>query len=909
MVINRFHKFPQYDFGMKHYAPETFVPNFEAWDSMLAAQQTKYDTALSLKNKHPKYLPNREDLAAQYINEADTNVNNITDQYLKNGVTGGNRAIRDYGLKLNKDWQPGGVAYELENEYNDYVKASGEIDKYYKDNKAENSANRDYSLHKLKESVNQPMEKNPVTGLYTRRGISPEIIPYVDISDEALKIVKEIKDSGRTDIVAMNPYWFQKITTEGVTKETVKAVTDALLAQPKYQQQQQVELWKMKQGIPPERQQEIVNASKKSTLENVNNNLKQIQTLAGSNNKSDIMDLQKQLANEGLYDGKIDGDFGKKSKEALNEYVNKTKEEAKTKADNISIDGILSQQLKNNYATPLIRAFSREKVDKDLVFNQETALKAKLASQRSETAKLISAMQSLKDPETSDYLVTPGKASAIESIDKLKVSADETINAAKKTFGTIVKSSELSTLVGSADPNMINEITQLRIQSRTPEEFTNKLMMSGFVTIDANKASKIYDFYNSPAAGNLNNAYLAMNEANAQKESITKAEASLSGQYANSPEGKKELAKIKKEIGFKGSDDDLVSLIVKDDSSLNKRTNYAPGAVAGYGNISTPGQLVVGTNFGKDFKEKRNEYAKVNKLELPQSLRGYTINASGGYGKKVESLIKDDLQTGYTLGYTGLNFTKIGTDEAVDKKDLNLDKTDIKINVTGDKITYYMTGKTNNSKNPELVTGSADAPSEHYDKLRVLSLDMKKQAVETKDASLDALANNLYRITTGGSALENAYDDPVIVNSKNGDKLRDVIDPTRSKKGDIITFKNNENVIGMPIGREKEVDGKTFKKFKVTNPKTGGQSYIQTVKTTSRDKNGNLQEQYLPVNNKQGGLYYDSSLEADNVIIDLQMMREIPVNVNQQKVSNTNLTDEEQIQLMLGVQSQNRDDG
>jgi hypothetical protein len=904
MVINRFHKFPQYDFGMKHYAPETFVPNFEAWDSMLAAQQTKYDTALSLKNKHPKYLPNREDLASQYINEADANVTNITDQYLKNGVTGGNRAIRDYGLKLNKDWQPGGVAYELENEYNDYVKASGEIDKYYKDNKAENSANRDYSLHKLRESVNQPMEKNPVTGLYTRRGISPEIIPYVDISDEALKIVKEIKDSGRTDIVAMNPYWFQKITTEGVTKETVKAVTDALLAQPKYQQQQQVELWKMKQGLPPERQQEIVDASKRSTLENVNNNLKQIQTLASSNNKADIMDLQKQLANEGLYDGKIDGDFGKKSKEALDEYVNKTKEEAKNKAENISIDSILSQQLKNNYATPLIRAFSREKVDKDLVFNQETALKAKLASQRNETAKLISAMQSLRDPETSDYLVTPGKASVAESIDKLKSGADETINAAKKTFGTIVKSSELSTLVGSADPNMINEITQLRIQSRTPEEFTNKLMMSGFVTIDANKASKIYDFYNSPAAGNLNNAYLAMNEANAQKESIIKAEYSLNEQYANSPEGKQEVKRIRKETGFTGSDDELLKLITTRDKKLIK-----PGTKL-ITNINPYDKGIETTvDFGAGFAGKSMDYHKKNNTELPQSLRGYTINASGGYGKKVESLIKDDLQTGYTLGYTGLNFTKIGTDDSVDKKDLNLDKTDIKINVTGDKITYYMTGKTNNSKNPELVTGSADAPSEHYDKLRVLSLDMKKQAVETKDASLDALANNLYRITTGGSALENAYDDPVIVNSKNGDKLSDVIDPTRSKKGDIITFKNNENVIGMPIGREKEVDGKTFKKFKVTNPKTGGQAYIQTVKTTSRDKKGNLQEQYLPVSNKQGGLYYDSSLEADNVIIDLQMMREIPVNVNQQKVSNTNLTDEEQIQLMLGVQSQNRDDG
>ena len=146
MAITRFDKFTPRDYNMEWYAPKEFMPNFEAWSELLSTQQSKYDQAILASQKLPKHLQHRTDLAGEYKQKVTSGIDDISKTYMEKGLTEGNRKMRDFGLAYSQDWQPGGLAYELEQEYTDYANAQAQIDKYYKDNKAEHSVNRRFSL-------------------------------------------------------------------------------------------------------------------------------------------------------------------------------------------------------------------------------------------------------------------------------------------------------------------------------------------------------------------------------------------------------------------------------------------------------------------------------------------------------------------------------------------------------------------------------------------------------------------------------------------------------------------------------------------------------------------------------------------------------------------------------------------
>jgi Putative peptidoglycan binding domain len=894
MQINRFHKFPQADYSMKFYAPEVYLPNLEAWNSVLAKQQKSYDDALSIKNKYPKYLQGREQMAEQYMQGVDQNVNDITNAYTEKGISEGNRKMRDFGMSINKAWQPGGLAHELESEYTDYQTAAENIDKYYKDQKAENSANREFSLSKLQEVVKNPINYNEKTGLYTRNAISPSLIPYVDISEEALKLVKEIKESGRTDIVKMSPFWFEKIQREGVTEETVRAVTDSLLDQPKYQQQQQVELWKAKRQYTPEQLQALEEGAKKQYVDSFNKQLGQVDALAQSKKPQDVKDLQKQLIEAGLYSGKIDGVMGKETKHAIEEYKKRVTEKSQEKVGKITADNILANNIKESYMEPLIKAFTRQKIERSLIFNQEAELKAKLAAQRQGTASMVGAIQSLGKAPEGNTLVTPGLSSPVETLNKLKESATNNVTASKTLFNNVVKAGDLKGLAGTDNPQTINEITEIRLRSKSPEDFATQLLVNGYVGVTDSKG--LYDFYSSPAAVDLNSAYKAMSAASAQQKGLLDAEVSMQRNFTETPEGKEQLKTVREKTGFKGTDDELVKAIVNDDAKLNKQEQqygFVGSTGAQYNPVST------GVNYAKMFKDKSNKYFKENGLQLPVALRGYTINSDSGEGKALEGVIKDDIISGYSLGYTdgkeaGINFKVVGGGSKVDMEDVDMDKADIKINIDGNNVTYYITAK-QKGKDGKNVTAVAVAPKEHNGRLNNLALHMKREAVQTGDQSLDALSNQLYSVSSTGPQQKEMVSDALVINEQNGKQLSNVIDEGRSNAyKSIQTYKDNKSVIGKQVEEEINFNGNIYQKFKVSDPKAGGQRYMLTMKT---DKG------YLPVKNKQGGLYYDTSSEAGYVLTDMEMMSKIPVDIDQKKIYGTNLTEDQQKATMLGVQS------
>lgn len=890
-TINRFNKFSPRDYSMEWYAPEVFTPNFEGWDNLLGTHQARYDAAMAATQKYPKHLENRMDLAGQYRQNAETAVNDITQSYMKEGINAGNRKMRDFGLQLNKDWQPGGLAYELEQEFNDYQTAAQTIDKYYKDNKAENSANRLYSLDKLKQASQGEFKQDKTTGMYQRANITPSLHPYVDIAEEAQKLVKDIKENGTSDIVKMSPAWFQKIQTEEVTSETIRQVTDALLQQPKYSEQRAIELWREKSQYTPEQIAQIEANTKQQYLDNFNKQVGQLDSL--KKDKKNVTSLQETLQSEGYYSGKINGSFDKDTKEAYEKYKNDSKAKLEETINNTNIDTILNKKMLDNYTKPLVAAYTRKKVEKELIFNKEWEVQMKLAGQREQTSSLVTAIQSLKAVPQSEFLNTPGLARPMDTLDQLKSTSQKTYNDSKKSFNDIANLSGITNILGTSAPNQIHAATEARLKSATPEEFAENLKNAGV----SGDPQKLWDYFNSPGAGNLKNSYVSMQQAKEDMEGTSKAEIDIINNFFKTSEGKKELGQLQKQYPFlkNESQEKVAQMISNNDSRLSFETPQLVTS-GGVGNVSL--NSLKKTNIAKSIKDRINE-SKDPEL-FPESLRGYAFTAINGSGGDMKKAVIEDFVSGYTLGYTtdgnqGAQFKTIeqnGKGKPVELSNVDLANSDLRFNVDAKGVSYYITAK-ELGKDGKPVVMVAEAPKEHYGRLKQVSLEMLRQAEQTKNKDDRDKALQMYAVVTDGPQINNAVQDQIVLTNKNSRKLYDVIDPIMSKKTNgVVTFVNNEFLDGMPIGTEIKENGLIYQKFKVRNPKTQTSSYMMTYKT-----NGG----YMPILNNSGGLYYKDATEANSPVLMGKMMREIPVEVNNQKINSPNISEEEAASLLLNV--------
>lgn len=894
--INRFNKFTPRSYEWSTYVPKDLNIDFSAFDALLQRQQQGFDSAIAASSKLPQYLDTREDYASKYKTGVDQAVSDITSAYANGNVQEGNRKLRDMSLSLNQQWQPGGLAYELNQEYTDYQTAAQNVDKYYKDQKAENSANRDRSLSNLTQAKSNPFNYNDKTGLYTRQAISPSLYPYVDIQEEAQKAVKEIKEQGHTDIVPMGPAWFKKIQTEEVTPETIKAVTEQLLQQPKYRDQMETELWKQKQAYTPEQLDALTQGTQKQVIDQFNGQVKQLDTKLSSGKAADIKQIQQVLANEGLYDGPIDGKNGVDTKAAYDRFKTTKAQEVQSKAQGITPESLLKQNLVNNYVKPLVQTYAYKKEEESLISNAEYLTRLKLQSAKSNTAALIGAVQSLKDVPQSNTLVSPGAARPMEALDDIRKNFNTSYEQSKGTFDRVVQFSGVGTMAGTSNPNDINTITNLRLQSKTPGEFEAKLHAAGLQNANA---GQLWNFYSSPAADGLKSSYSTMAQAKSNIDNIDTAKTSAVQNYFGTPEGKKDLGSLRKSFKLDGLDDLQIANMVasKDPRLSNKVDSKYPQTFAGASynaNYVSSGEKVL---------SNVNSAAKTNPNLFPQSLRGYSLNAIEGAGADLEKVIIDDIKTGNTLGYhsegqAGVVFKDAGGSK-IDSDEVDATKATLRFNVDAKGITYYITAPTQDGKST--VTAAIEAPTaEHGDRLRQMALQMKKESAVSGDRALASQAEQLYVLSTRGERTSRAVEDVINVTDKNGRQLSDIVDPTRSKAGSIATFGNNANMKGLPVGEEIEANGLVYQKYKVRNPKTGDQSYLLTYKTA----NG----QYVPVNNSNGGLYYGTSIEAESPIWDAEMMNQVPVQVTQQKVKANTITERQMNALLLTQPQDNNDE-
>lgn len=897
--ISRFDTRPNnYDYSWKTYVPELPQINFEAWDEMLSNQQQKYDRYNTiLDEKKPRYLQTEEDrkLFQEYNSLADGSKTAISDAFVKEGLSAGNRMMKDYGQKISNEWKPGGRASVLEDRVNSFAEAQKQIEETFKNDT--NPANKWYAYKQLKDQLKNPLNYNPETGEYSKI-TTPELYKDANILKSVNEAIDRIKESGDTQIVRLSPFWLQKIKTEGKTAETLGAVTQALLQQPEFAKQRDIEAMYKMNGVDENELKANYKASVEKEYNKLKNNVTDI--VYGKDSKK-IKALQEELIAQG-YDITADGVAGKETKGALGEYLSKKNNEINSKVDNFSALEY-GKNIVNKSYMDYAESFANQKRDIDLIFDQGTALLTKIKAQKEETQKLINGFASIVRPDVNTEIATPAKAINVDAYVKMKEDADKALAQTKAAVDKMTVGTPLgdnpntnSFLINAwsqsgGDPNKFRQIV------RTNPDFT----ISG---MSDNKIDELSNFLTSPAGPAISQAYQAYGTASSVSEAIKQNDASLTKTYTNTEQGSREFQKLKEQYKRPGeSDADFMQSIVNKDSRFNIRSSGSP----------TSGEGGVVGNAAQSFLSSRNSFIKNDKSgDFPKSLNAYTIgstNDSKAMGP-LKKLIENDLQNGDNGGYTSEGTQGIiwrdskGND--VTNKVNSYDNFNMDLGVLGGLSTgYTFTAKTKIGAKDVMIHASVDKiPVTHNDAVKSTLMAVKANAKNVKDDQLDQVTTMALAGLNGDINGTKVAAQNQIRLTKNNTTSLDIVMPILDQSGNITGVKNasergNPNVRGMYLETIEE-NGQTYKKYKIYNPNSSDKEkfiYTQVIYKDGRPK----MEVQMP--GKNGNLFFNTSDAVDYDMLNKKYDSQLPTIQEINRVPTGTQVSAEQVGQMFGMAS------
>jgi len=165
MAINRFDTRTPYDWNMDYLVPQEFIPDFKAWDEVLARLQTEKDTADLIADKVPQhYAPKDATNVANWRAKIDAETSAIADLYSGQKISDARKRQNQLVRKIGRDFQPGGEAAN----YEANLKSIMDYQKSLDDNKELDSLSRQrglqYSLEQFPGTINPEGGFNTFSG-------------------------------------------------------------------------------------------------------------------------------------------------------------------------------------------------------------------------------------------------------------------------------------------------------------------------------------------------------------------------------------------------------------------------------------------------------------------------------------------------------------------------------------------------------------------------------------------------------------------------------------------------------------------------------------------------------------------------------------------------------------------------
>ncbi len=343
MALNKYDRLgPQKDYSWQTYIPQLPQLDFDLLNQTLQQQQTQVDFAKGISEKIPNTLQTEQDLGLlkSYQNLVDSGLKQVSDSYVNQGATAGNRAYQNYINNIKSAWRPQGQASILQDRYNSYQAAVKAIDEQYKDDIS--PVNKTLAKLELQNQLSTPIMN--ADGTYTQVK-TPTLYKNPNFRVAINEMIKQIAEDGDTTFLGdrNKSWWIEKIKTTGRPEDKIRLATQALSEQPEFAAQIQRDAQYQALNIDPDKYQSNFNSKLDKQLSN-------LETQLNSKQGKEILEQQ----------GYDTSDL----KKAKQDFLADQKSLAQQKKDSFDLNTELSRDVTNDYMN-YAAGFSSQKIDKD----------------------------------------------------------------------------------------------------------------------------------------------------------------------------------------------------------------------------------------------------------------------------------------------------------------------------------------------------------------------------------------------------------------------------------------------------------------------------------------------------------------------------------------------------------------
>lgn len=337
--MNRFDKPRQYDYSFDRYMPEYYMPNFAAWGQVIERENLQDEAAKGLFEKFPAFIKSgeikyKDELTGEEVTKqyGDEESNKLFRQRLKTledemnaaALTGDMQLYRqkrtDALREINRMWQPGGHAQQLQSRYDEFVEGMKKLKEQGEKSMDWETMNKDYATIKFLENIG--MHDPNRTEIQTVA--SPDIYPFQDMLKDATAYAKDLGYIDSTvEYNDKTGAFIVRDRQKNIIPEAGQLINN-FLKQEKYGKQFGINKFRYIQGVDME--------ALKQETEKENEKIKQLNIAEADlfkatetvdqKNTASIKKLQQDLRNLG-YNVDVDGQYGKQTQEALSHFREK----------------------------------------------------------------------------------------------------------------------------------------------------------------------------------------------------------------------------------------------------------------------------------------------------------------------------------------------------------------------------------------------------------------------------------------------------------------------------------------------------------------------------------------------------------------------------------------------------------
>lgn len=392
---------------------------YEQLDQLLASQQQQIDTTNQLMLAKPRYIEQSKgdvQLAGK-INKWQSEVQKQITEIAKTGnVSDYLSALKQAQNEMVKLYSPGGAGHALETRYAAFQKEKEKITEATSKYK-----NPLYRPH-FEEQFLKQLEDQDIYNQNTRtaKAIQPaNIFAEVNVGEEIDKYFKDWAKTKKVDIGKwtdssgkVNPYYFEKYSVEGISKEELQDALNNFYQKPEIQQALSVEASSIKRNLTPGQQIGVVEAAQEARNLKLENAIVEQTAILNAYEKKKNSDEVKNIVELA----------GFKTFDEYKTNILKSFDDAREfiKSNPLTIDGVIADSIKSKYTDTYVPKYAATKEDRDLIVNRSAIEALRHQNKLSENKNLVSQLEALyKNPnsifaqseldaikQTSDGLIT-----------------------------------------------------------------------------------------------------------------------------------------------------------------------------------------------------------------------------------------------------------------------------------------------------------------------------------------------------------------------------------------------------------------------------------------------------------------------------------------------------------------------